>query len=89
MLVRYRKSRRNSRQICTSFQYCWIQGTDHVGGVLTHIEYVEILGYSFKLKEPGIRTYIRLIAVEKMLNLFAATGHINYAKISRLYLQLM
>ena len=32
---------------------------------------------------------LHLIAVEKMLNLFAATGHIHYAKSSRLYLQLM
>ena len=28
-------------------------------------------------------------SVTKMLNLFAATGHINYAKSERLYLQLM
>ena len=30
-----------------------------------------------------------LAAMGKMLNLFAATGHINYAKNARLYLQLM
>ena len=32
---------------------------------------------------------LHLIAIGKMLNLFAATGHIDYAKSSRLYLQLM
>ena len=30
-----------------------------------------------------------LAALEKMLNIFAKTGHINYAKSGRLYLQLM
>lgn len=30
-----------------------------------------------------------LLAVGKLLNLFAATGHINYAKSARLYLQMM
>ena len=44
---------------------------------LKYIEYMEFL----KL--------LHLIAVEQMLNLFAATAHINYAKSSRLYLQLM
>ncbi len=32
---------------------------------------------------------LHLVAIEKMFNLFAATGHSNYAKSSRLYLQLM
>ena len=32
---------------------------------------------------------LHLISVGKMINLFAATGHINYAKSSRRYLQLM
>jgi hypothetical protein len=32
---------------------------------------------------------LHLIAVERMLNLLAATGHNNYAKCARLYLQLM
>ena len=37
------------------------------------------------------RTFARVIWLlwEKMLNLFVATGHINYAKSGRLYLQLM
>ena len=46
-----------------------------------------------------VKTYIRaertdnwighLAATERMLNLFAATGHVNYAKSARLYLQMM
>ena len=32
---------------------------------------------------------MHLVSVSRMINLFAATGHINYAKSSRLYLQLM
>ena len=32
---------------------------------------------------------LHLAAVEKMIPLFAATGHNNYAKSERLYLQLM
>ena len=55
---------------------------------LQYIEYVEIL----KLFIHGERTgnwNMHLVAVGKMLNLFAATGHINYAKSSRLYLQQM
>ena len=32
---------------------------------------------------------MHIIAVGRMLNLFAATGHFNYAKSTRMYLQLM
>ena len=32
---------------------------------------------------------MHIIAVGRMLNLFAATGHLNYAKSARIYLQLM
>ena len=33
--------------------------------------------------------HLSLVTLQQMLNLFAATGHINYAKSARLYLQLM
>ena len=33
--------------------------------------------------------HLYLFTIEKMLNLFAGTGHINYAKSARLYLQSM
>ena len=32
---------------------------------------------------------LHLVAIDRMLNLFAATGHLHYAKCGRLYLQLM
>ena len=32
---------------------------------------------------------IHLGSISEMLNLFAATGHLNYAKSARIYLQLM
>jgi hypothetical protein len=32
---------------------------------------------------------LHLVGMSRMLNLFAATGHINYAKCARLYLQMM
>ncbi|XP_065911780.1 uncharacterized protein [Dysidea avara] len=55
---------------------------------LQYIEYVETLKL-FVLAERTGNWNLHLIATEQMLNLFAATGHINYAKSSRLYLQLM
>ena len=33
--------------------------------------------------------HLYLVTIEQMINLFAATGHLHYAKSSRLYLQLM
>ena len=50
---------------------------------LQYIEYVETL-------KLFIRNWtLHLVAVGRMMNLFAATGHIHYAKSSRLYLQQM
>lgn len=55
---------------------------------LQYIEYVETLKLFIRAERTG-NWNLHLVAVEEMLNLFAATGHINYAKSSRLYLQLM
>ena len=55
---------------------------------LKYIEYVEVLKLFIRAERTGDWN-LHLIALTKMLNLFAATGHINYAKSSRLYLQLM
>ena len=55
---------------------------------LQYIEYVETLKV-FIRAERTRDWNLHLIAVTQMLNLFAATGHINYAKSARLYLQLM
>lgn len=55
---------------------------------LRYIEYVQTLKIFIRAERTG-NWSLHLIAVTRMLNLFAATGHINYAKSARLYLQLM
>ena len=55
---------------------------------LQYIEYVEAVKL-FIQAERTENWNLHLIAVEKMMNLFAATGHINYAKSFGFYLQLM
>ena len=55
---------------------------------LQYIEYVETLKMFIRAERTG-NWCLHLVAVGKMLNLFAATGHINYAKSARLYLQVM
>ena len=55
---------------------------------LQYIQYVEILKDFIRSERTGNFSF-HLITVRKMLNLFAATGHINYAKCGRLYLQQM
>ena len=55
---------------------------------LQYIEYVETLKLFIRAERTGNWT-LHLVAVGRMMNLFAATGHIHYAKSSRLYLQQM
>ena len=55
---------------------------------LKYIEYVEVLKLFIQAERTG-NWNLHLIAVEQMLNLFAATAHINYSRSFRLYLQLM
>ena len=55
---------------------------------LQYLEYADTLKIFIRAERIGDWN-LHLIAIGKMLNLFAATGHINYAKSSRLYLQLM
>ena len=52
---------------------------------LQYSEYVETVKLFIRAERTG-NWNLHLIAVGKMMNLFAATGHINYAKSSRLYL---
>ena len=57
------------------------------------------LWLQFMYKVETVRTFIRtertsnwnlhVTATTRMLNLFAATGHLNYAKCARLYVQMM
>ena len=55
---------------------------------LQYIDYVGVLKLFIRAERTG-NWSLHLVAVTKMLNLFAATGHINYAKSARFYLQLM
>ena len=55
---------------------------------LQYIEYIETL--KLFIRAERTRDWnLHLVSVSRMINLFAATGHINFAKSSRLYLQLM
>ena len=55
---------------------------------LQYLEYLNTLKIFIRAERIGDWN-LHLIAIGKMFNLFAATRHINYAKSSRLYLQLM
>ena len=55
---------------------------------LAYIEYVDTLKLFIRAERTGDWN-LHLVAVGKMLKLFAATGHFNYAKSARLYSQLM
>lgn len=55
---------------------------------IQYMQYVEHLKAFVRAERTG-NWNLHLFAVSKMLNLFAATGHNNYVKSTRLYLQLM
>lgn len=55
---------------------------------LQYIDYVEICRVFIRAARTGDWS-LHLYSISKMLNLFAATGHIHYTKSARIYLQLM
>ena len=55
---------------------------------LLYIEYDSIVK-EFILAERTCNWYLHIKSVSKMMNLFSASGHINYAKSSRIYVQEM
>ena len=55
---------------------------------LLYLEYISILKIIIRAERTSDWN-LHLVGVSKMLNLFAATGHSNYAKCARLYLQMM
>ena len=55
---------------------------------IQYMEYVGIMRQFIRAARSG-NWNLNLISLQRILNLFAATGHINYAKSARLYLQLM
>ena len=52
------------------------------------MDYIDTLKLSIRAERVG-NWNMHIIAVGRMLNLFAATGHFIYAKSARMYLQLM
>ena len=55
---------------------------------LDYVNYIDVVKL-FILAERTSDWHLHLHTVQSMLNLFAATGHNNYAKCGRLYIQLM
>ena len=55
---------------------------------LQYLDYINILQFFICAERTG-NWNLHLVSVGKMINLFAATAHINYARSSRLYLQTM
>ena len=55
---------------------------------IQHLYYINVLKLFIRAERTG-NWSLHLVAVSKMINLFAATGHINYAKSARIHLQNM
>jgi hypothetical protein len=55
---------------------------------LRYVQYIQNVKLRICAERTGDWT-LHLVSVSRMLNLFAATGHNNYAKCARLYLQMM
>ena len=55
---------------------------------IKYVDYISIIKMFIRAERTG-NWNMHLNAAQKMLNLFAATGHMNYAKNTQLYLQLM
>jgi len=55
---------------------------------IQYMEYMQVLKDFIRAERTG-NWYLHIQSVAKMVNLFAGTGHINYAKCARLYLQQM
>ena len=55
---------------------------------LQYIDYVQLMKLFIRAERTG-NWKLHLVAIKRMINLFAATGHMNYAKSARLYLQFM
>ena len=55
---------------------------------IQYLEYVTIVKNFIRAEITG-NWHLHLVSASQMLNLFAATGHVNYAKSARMYLQMM
>ena len=85
-------------QVCSAFEFvCWSLETpkDHLHQKsrttklwLNYMDYVNVLKQFIRAERSGDWD-LHLYVLERMLNLFAATGHLNYAKCARIHLQQM
>ena len=55
---------------------------------ISYIRYVEVAKLFIRAERLG-DWHLHLYAMSQIMNLFAATGHVHYAKSSRMYLQMM
>ena len=55
---------------------------------IQHLDYIQVLKLFIRAERTG-NWSLHLVALSKMINVFAATGHINYAECARLHLQNM
>jgi hypothetical protein len=55
---------------------------------IQHLHYVEVLKLFIRAERTG-NWNLHLVALSKMINVFAASGHIHYAKSARIHLQNM
>ena len=53
---------------------------------IQHLDYVQVLKLFMRAERTG-NWSLHFVALSKMINVFAATGHINYAKCARVHLQ--
>ena len=70
----------------TELQECYLSKTAKLW--IQYLEYIDLLKLFIRAERTGNWT-LYLSALSKMINLFAATGHLNYAKSARLHLQQM
>ena len=55
---------------------------------IQHLDYIQVLKLFIRAERTG-NWSLHIVALSKMINVFAATGHINYAKCARVHLQNM
>ena len=53
-----------------------------------YFHYIKVVGYFIRAERRGNRN-LHLVALSQMINVFSATGHINYEKSSRSYKKIL
>ena len=55
---------------------------------IQYLQYITIIKIFIRAERTG-NQHLHLVSTSQMINLFAATGHVNYNKSARMYLQMM